>query len=130
MSEKSSPEFSRSSSVVSFYLYYECHAEKNLFQWKQKAYPIWKLEWTIAILYDVNINYKYIYMAYTNSLSTSKWKFKLENNFHTLQSFMLTSLDKHQVLVQQWHNGYQKLFKLSAHYGLTWVNFFGLVWLN
>ena len=25
-------------------LRYENHAEKNLFQWKQKAYPIWKLE--------------------------------------------------------------------------------------
>ena len=25
-------------------LRYENHAEKNMFQWKQKAYPIWKLE--------------------------------------------------------------------------------------
>ena len=81
----------------------------------------------IAIPYDVNINYKYIYMAYTNSLLTSKWKFKLQKNFHNLQTFMFTSLDKHQVLVQQWHNGYQKLFKLGAHNGLTWVNFSGLV---
>ena len=27
-------------------LLYENHAEKNSFQWKQKAYPIWKLEWS------------------------------------------------------------------------------------
>ena len=26
-------------------LRYENHAEKYLFHWKQKAYPIWKLEW-------------------------------------------------------------------------------------
>ena len=25
---------------------YENHAEKNPFQWKQKSYPIWKLEWS------------------------------------------------------------------------------------
>ena len=27
-------------------LRYENHSKKNMFQWKQKAYPIWKLEWS------------------------------------------------------------------------------------
>ena len=34
---------------------YENHAEKNMFQWKQKVYPIWKMERSHSDPYDGNI---------------------------------------------------------------------------
>ena len=99
-------------------LRYENNAEKNLFQWKQKAYPIWKLErsdsnpvgWKHSISwphFDVfSINFEHIsHLVPTCLLSTlSRQILTGLINIYLLWAYKYSNPMKRKFFTHFWHS--------------------------